>query len=135
MIYKIGHRKRKTLELHNKNDIDQLNILQILNCFTTVFFNEKVSKHYIETLIIKSKKYKKANVPNSQLSHIIKNGERNQIDFSKKTKNLVILGSSDCEIKLNINGIKIHSNAIKVKLTKAMAQIRPRPLALKRNSS
>lgn len=134
MIYKVGFKKRQILEITDTEDIEQLNILQILNCFSTLFFDESLSKHKIIQLIEKSKKFKKANIPSSELSHIVKNGERNIIDFKKQKKNLVVIGSTDCEISLELNGLKTHSNSKKVKLTNSMAQMRPRPLALRKNS-
>ena len=48
-----------------------------------------------------------------------------EIDFKKKDKNLIIVGSSDCEINLNINGIKIHSGASKIKMDYSMISMNP----------
>jgi len=54
-------------------------------------------------------------------------------DFEGKQRNLVVMGSTDCEIKLQIDGIKMHSNSKKIKLGRSVAQMRPHPsmLALK----
>lgn len=136
MIYKIGFKKRKTYEITEKKDIEQLNILQVLNSFTTLFFNEKMTKHNIDKLITKANKYKKANLPLSELSHIVKDtgNDKNIIDFKKDKKNLVVMGSTDCEINLEINGLKTHSNSKKIKITNSMAQMRPATMKIRKNS-
>src|SRR5690606_17127565 len=54
-VYKVGFKKQPNLDISNKKDIDQLNILQILNSYSTLFFDEKITNHYITSLIEKSK--------------------------------------------------------------------------------
>jgi len=129
-IYKVGNRKQKTVEITEKDDIEQLNILQFINCFENVFFNEEASEHYIKSVFEKSKKYKRANVAKSKLSYIVKKGEDKEKILSGK-KNLMIMNSTDCEIKLHINRIKIHSNGKSHKLNTSMAQLRKHPEKLK----
>src|SRR5690606_11707265 len=41
-VYKVGFKKQPNLDISNKKDIDQLNILQILNSYSTLFFDEKI---------------------------------------------------------------------------------------------
>lgn len=124
MVYKVGNKKDCFCELRNENDVDQLNILQLLNCLETVYFNENCSEHYIRTLFEKSKKYSKANEPESKLSYLLKKGE--EFDSNKK-KNLMILGSSDCEIKLDVQGVKIHSGSLKIDMRIHENILRPQP--------
>ena len=59
MIYKVGNKKDLNVILNDERDINQLNILQFLNCLETVYFNENCTEHYIKTLFDKSLKYKK----------------------------------------------------------------------------
>lgn len=127
MIYKVGNKKDTCWELNHQKDIDQLNLLQILNCLNTVFFNENISKNYIEKLFEKLLKYNRANKVNLELSYLINDGEDDQSYLSKE-KNLMNVGTTDCEIKLDITGIKIHSNSKKIKLSKSMVQLRPKAL-------
>ena len=135
MIYKVGFKKSHYLEINDKNEINQLNTLQILNCTNTLFFNEKCTEHYLVELIKKASKYNKANQVISNSSYLLKKNENPQeIDFKKKDKNLIIVGSSDCEINLNINGIKIHSGSSKVKMDYSMISMRPHSKSIRKNS-
>jgi hypothetical protein len=43
------------------------------------------------------------------------------------------MGSTDCETKLKINGVKIHSITKDMKLHPSLAQLRPMPAKLRRN--
>lgn len=72
----------------------------------------------------KSKKYKRANVNRTTLTHLIKDG-KNEQEILKGPKNLIAQRASDCECNLKINGVKIHSNGRKHKLNNSAAQIRP----------
>jgi hypothetical protein len=129
-IYKVGNKKQKLVDINDKNDVDQLNILQLINCFENVFFNEYATEHYIRSIFEKSKKYKRANVAKAKLSYIIKEGEDEKKVLLGK-QNLMIMNSTDCEIKLNINNIKIHSKGKHYKLNASMAQLRKHPEKLR----
>ena len=50
-----------------------------------------------------------------------------------KDKNLVIIGSSDCEINLNLSGFKVHSRGKKYKLSRMAAQMRPNAVKIRKN--
>lgn len=124
-IYKVGFKKRRIHEIENKGDIDQLNILQFLNCFETIYFNHEGSKEYLHFLHEKSKKYGEANVSKSSLHHLVKSDQKNLIKPNEKKKNLIVTGITDCEIKLKINGIKQHSKGKATQLSSSVAQLRP----------
>lgn len=125
-IYKVGFKKRRQIDIINKIDIDQINLLQFVNCFETIFFNEDVSEHYIRQLFSTSKKYKRANQTTSKLGTILKDkDDEKQIEMGNK--NLLIMGRTDCEIKLEIQGVKMHSKGKWTKLSRSMAQLRPIP--------
>ncbi len=122
-IYKIGNKKDKIVEILKKEDIDQLNILQFVNCFSTIFFNETITEDYISYLKNKSKKYSRANDPRLELSHVIeKNDDKEKILAGKQ--NLMIFNTTDCEINLNLNFLKIHSNGKHHKLDSRITQVR-----------
>lgn len=124
MIYKVGAKKDRYLNIYDEKSIDQLNILQMLNCYETVFFNHQCNENYIRQLFQQSLKFKKANVPHSRLTHLINKGE---IFDPNKKKNLIILGTSDCETKLEIQGLKIHSGSKKINMNKHENMLRPLP--------
>lgn len=125
-IYKVGFKRKRYLEISNKNDIDSLNTLQIINCLETLYFNENIKEDYIRNLVSKSEKFKKANQSKSELSHLLENDETPS-DVANKQKNLIILGSTDCETKLRIEGIKILSRASSVKLLDSVTLMRELP--------
>lgn len=124
-IYKVGFKKRQTLELNNPKDIDEINILNFINCFDTIFFNHEVNEHYIRTMFTRSKKFNRANMSQAELSYLIENdNDYNRMKNNKK-RNLMIMNSTDCETKLDISGIKMHSKGKNHKLNPSMAQLRP----------
>jgi len=122
-IYKVGFKKNNYLNLTENSDIDKLNMAQILNCHETIFFNERISKHYIEMLYSNSVGFQKANTETIGVHGLVES-ERNE------KSNLLILGNTDVEIKLQINGIKILPNAKFIKLGSKVAQLRTRPSQL-----
>lgn len=124
-IYKVSNRKQKILNITKKSDIDQLNILQFVNCFETIFFDENASEVYIKCLYQNSKKFKRANVSKAELSYLFRKGDDEDKIIKQGQKNLIVFGSSDCEIKLKIDGIKIHSKGKSYKFTLSTAQLRP----------
>lgn len=122
-IYKVGDKRKKFLELQNQIDVDSLNILQFINCFETIYFDEKASEDYIKSLALISKKYKRANISRSKLTYLIKKGE-NEEEVLKGKQNMMILGSTDCECNLKILGIKVHDNGKVYKFDTSVAQLR-----------
>jgi len=124
-IYKVGNRKQKIINITDKSDIDQLNILQFVNCFKTIFFNENASEQYIRSLLKKSKNFNRANISRAELSYLFEQGEDVNKTITPEQRNLIVFGSTDCEVKLNIKGIKIHSKGKSYKFTNSVAQLRP----------
>lgn len=107
-IYKIGNNKENVVKISNSKEVDQLNLLTVLSCESTLFFNEKISKDYIEDLVKKSAKYAKANIPNIFTTELLSQKKHTE------QSSLILSRNSDTKIKLNINSIKIHSgNRIK----------------------
>jgi hypothetical protein len=107
-IYKVGNKRDKFLLINNQKDIDSLNTLQFINCLTTIYFNEKTSEEYIKKIHQQSKKFKRANQGKSELSYLVKEGEIPS-EILKEKENLIIMNATDCETKLEIKGLKIHS--------------------------
>lgn len=122
-IYKLGHKKKKYFELDSTSDIDAINTLQFINCFETIYFDEKASEKYIRGIEADSQKFKRANITRSTMSHLIKKGESKD-DILKGKQNLMVFGSTDCEMKLQITGMKIHDNGKKYKFDSRAVQLR-----------
>lgn len=123
-IYKLGKKKQKLHVLTDSKDVDNINILQFINCFDTVYFDEKADEDYIKNLFEKSKKYTRANVAKAELSYLFEN-EDDHKRLETKQKNLIVMNSTDCKTSLKISGLSIHSRGKKHKLSKSMAQLRP----------
>lgn len=122
-IYKIGDKKKRYLEIRNISDVDSLNKLQFINCFKTIYFDEKADELYISKIANISKKYRRANITQNTLSHLIKDGE-NEAKILKGQQNLMIFRSTDCECKLDVAGIKIHDNGKSYKFDSSAVQLR-----------
>lgn len=133
MVYKVGFRKRSEHELTDLGDVNQLNILQMVNCFGTIYFNEKADEYYIREIHSRSLKFKRSNKIISSLHYIEKEGEKGTITNTEKEKNMVMIGSTDNEIRLNIKGIKIHSRSSDIKLGDSVAALRPLATEVLRN--
>lgn len=125
-IYKVGNRKQLCVPVNQTNSVNEINKLQYVNCFETIYFDEKISEDYIRNLHQVSKKYKRANQSKSELSYIVHEGEDSKEIISGK-QNLMIFNSSDCETNLKVDVIKIHSNGQAHKLNSTMAQSRKFP--------
>ncbi|TCN60150.1 DUF4238 domain-containing protein [Flavobacterium circumlabens] len=118
-IYKLGNKKEHVVKIDNKNSIDQLNLLQFLNSETTVNFSHRASKHYIETLYEKSKKYKKANDASINVHKM--NVPRG---FDNFTAQMIEMGVSDLNIKLTVQKLNFISKSSTVKLKSLEDQYR-----------
>jgi hypothetical protein len=125
-IYKIGNKKSSILSVTNTKDIDSLNLLQFTNCFESIFFSDKASIDYIKKLKLRSVRYPRANEINSR-THFLQENEK-----IPEKENLVIIGSTDNEINLQVDGIKIHALGKKRKLLPTVGQYRPWPAAINR---
>lgn len=126
-IYKVGNRKDSKIILTKKEEVDQLNILQVLNCFQNVYFNQEISENYIKRIFEMSKKYRKANEIKSNVGKVIS-------DKGIEDGNMIVIGVSDCEIGLKLSGIKRNSLSKGLKLHPSMAQLRKGPSTLRQNN-
>lgn len=88
-----------------KEDVDQINTLQISNCWQNTYFDEKVEESYVRKIYEKSKKFKKANQLNAISHGIIK---KNEI---KENEQIVHFRSTDLLINLKLSKIKLTRGA------------------------
>lgn len=125
-IYKIGDKRKNFLNINQTNDVDQLNILQLVNCSNILYFNENISHSYIEMIAYRAKSYKKANIlePN-----VLKS-----FDYGNEGSHYISSGTTDCEIKLNVPGIKLRSGVNHIPLSRNYAYLRPKPKLLHQTS-
>lgn len=123
-IYKVGDRKQKIINITNEQDVDNLNILQFVNCFSTIYFNENANENYIRYLSSRANKFTRANSPKSNLTYLYKDGVDTESLIKAGKPNLIVIGSTDVETKLNLSFMKIHSKGQAKKLNNSMAQLR-----------
>ena len=110
-IYKLGNKKEQVVTIDDKYSVDQLNLLQFLNSETTVNFSHRASKHYIETLYEKSKKYKKANETFINVHKMNVPKEHDNLSAQ-----MIEMGVSDLNIKLRLQKLNFISKSSNVKL-------------------
>ncbi|MFQ6599844.1 DUF4238 domain-containing protein [Flavobacterium sp. C3NV] len=118
-IYKLGTKKQQVVAIDDKNSIDQLNLLQFLNSESTVNFSHRASKHYINTLYERSKKYKKANDPSINVYKMNVPKE-----YYNLTAQMIEMGASDLNIKLSVQKLNFISKSSTIKLKSLNDQYR-----------
>lgn len=125
-IYSVGNDASTTCMITNERDVDELNKLQFLNCLETIYFSDRASEAYIRELHAQSKYFNRANVTKSELSYLVKeNDEENKRTIDAGFKNFMVLNTTDCEINLHLESIKIHLKGLFHQLNNTMAQLRP----------
>lgn len=114
-IYKIGYKKQPCLSIFDTRDVDQLNLLQFLNCNENVFFNgNRINEGYILTLYYKAKKFKKANQVITREFQEITTTNPEGIPSS-----LIITNRTECRSGLKLHRIKQLDKARFLKLDKS----------------
>lgn len=123
-IYKAGYQKQKIINITNERDVDNLNILQFVNCFSTIYFNEKVNEGYLVYLSSKANRFTRANSSKSDLTYLYTDGVDTESLIKAGKPNLIVIGSTDVETKLSLSFMRIHSKGQSKKLNNSMAQLR-----------
>jgi hypothetical protein len=118
-IYKLGNKKEQIVQIDDRNSIDQLNLLQFLNSETIVNFNHRATEHYIRTLQEKSRKYKKANEDFINVHKL-----RNPKEGNNFSAQLIEMGVSDLNVKLNVQKLNFISKSRTIKLRTITDQYR-----------
>lgn len=116
-VYKIGNRFKQVLHLSNSNDIEQLNKLQVLNCFDHLYFNHEISEYYIRTMYGRAKA--------QRLTEYTKMHETNSYIDSEGREHIRFMTSGiNHEINLNLTFIKQTRKAKAHVLNDYAAQLR-----------
>ncbi len=124
-IYKVGNRRERKIIIENANEIDQLNLLQFLNCGSLIFFNEGISEKYLKKVSEESGKYTKANQTITELLPItIRTGGREIHD------KVIRQGTTDCKIKLKIDKVAFTKKSKNYNFSNQAVQLRPGRLEL-----
>ena len=118
-IYKVGFRKQNLISTNLKQDIDNINILQFVNCYENVFFNHLVDRRYLSGLFNASKKFPRANVGKAE--------EYPEIDDTGKilkNQTISVMYTTDCKTNLNLSFIKETRQAKVLKLENRAVHLR-----------
>lgn len=99
-VYKVGDKNRKIINITSPSDISQINILQFLNCESTIYFNEEINENQIRNLFIESKKYLKGNNP------IVVKKNNLIVDGKKSNKEFLFHTIRSCRSNLSLSFIK-----------------------------
>jgi len=128
-FYKVGDKKKMFLEIDMLEEINQLNLLQFLNCSSIIFFNELCNNKSIEELFTKSKKYEKANQPKTNIAPFYFN-----YNGASKTDSIIVQNDTDCKINLKLRNVTQTKKAKSYKLNQSAAQLRSRANFILENS-
>ncbi len=121
--YLVGNPNYITHRIKKTEDVDELNLLQFINCIETIYFDERINETYLKEMHEWAKEFDKANIPFSKASYLI--DEKWDPNNKPKQKNLLINGTTDCETKLRITGLKLKPEIKGRKLDNYAAQPRP----------
>jgi ribosome-binding factor A len=111
-IYKVGAKKQNSFEITKVEGIESLNILQFANCYRTVYFNEKADENYLKKIYQKAKRLRKQNATQVNLGKFVKKDERLVNQINPDSIEAIIVKNLDCDINLQIQGVKIRSTAV-----------------------
>jgi len=109
--YKIGDRKKQTIEITSTEDVFQLNLLQAVNCSNQFFFNEKMTEHYIKKISLYSDHFHKSYQIESRVI--------------ETSKHFMILGSKSAKIRLNIPNITLTKKSKEYVFDNRAVHVRP----------
>jgi hypothetical protein len=124
-IYKVGDKKKNYINIDSQNDVDQLNLLQFLNCEENLYFNYGISLNYLRALKNDSLKYSKGNTTNSRvLDRINEKGEK------MEARSVIWLSPSNIDISLSISDILLTKKAKESEFKITEPQIRPRAISI-----
>lgn len=99
-IYKIGNKRERVVSI-TSDDVDQLNILQLLNCSNNIYFNESVDEVYVKSLLEKCKKSRLSTRAKSSSHKVIKDEKMDEYN------QLVHIRSTDIKIGLKISKLNL----------------------------
>jgi Protein of unknown function (DUF4238) len=121
LVYKVGDKKKSIVEITDDDTIHNLNVLQILNSDEMIYFNERATEGYLLTLMQRSQKYSKPNIPIVDIVPMRFKGKDNDL-----TNDVLHMRKSDLQIKLEVQGITFTKRAKNHVLTNSAVHLRPK---------
>ena len=119
--YKVGNRKDKVIKVKNCNDVDQLNMLQVVNCGQVCFHNNDIAPIYLRQLSKRSARFRleDRSVTTSFIEEPNENGQTSALHLTRKKAR---------KSGLELSFIKEPQRAKSCKLTNHVAQLRDESL-------
>lgn len=102
-IYKVGTRKSSSIDITDDKEIDQINLLQYLGAYSTIFFNDLIKSEYVNILKEKSIKYGRSNKFVTEL--FLNDGTYSTID-SRDNRMYLLNTISGCRIGMKLSCVK-----------------------------
>ncbi len=113
-IYRVGSAKKRIVNIAKEAEIDMLNLLQILNSGTNIYFNNEISKSKIFNLYYRSKAYPK---PHQNITTKIPDSPTSAYHVTTTTP---------LETKMQMDWIKMTDYSKKIIINKSkLVQLRP----------
>ncbi|HEY5371532.1 MAG TPA: DUF4238 domain-containing protein [Hanamia sp.] len=119
--YKVGDKKKSHIELTRREDVEQLNLLQILNCERTAYFNHQVTQKYLKILKERSSQYSKGTTTNSKIL-----GRVNDKGEKIENSSIIWLSATNFDINLSISNITLTKKIKTSQFDATKPSIRPR---------
>jgi hypothetical protein len=120
-VYKVGGRKRDLITVENEDEINNMNLLQSLNCDEILYFNKSINKNYLEILIQNRERFY---VKNRHVTEKVGTDVKPNGDIGELFRTYYI----DIGIKLNLSFIKETDHAKKFKFTGYAVELRDESL-------
>lgn len=116
-IYKYGFKAQNCITTSNSEDINQLNVLQLINCEELLFFNEKVNELYVKNLFEKNKKFIQ-----SSLVSINEHPDKKYPDGSYST--ILMVGNENIKSQLSLSFETLTKYAKQYKMSGYAVEVR-----------
>lgn len=119
-IYKLGQKEKRIVSINDDSSVDELNVLQYLNCSQNIYFNECASQEYIEELEMHAKKFGKAHQHTTKIHRYPESKFREQ-------QELILVNSSDITTGLKVRKLTFTNKVSRIRLDKRRAvALRPK---------
>lgn len=129
LTYKVGSKREVAVPLSRSEDINQLNLLQMLNCDRIVYGNEMAEERYFNELSAQTSSYLQANKPKTEVVPVtlIVDGERRQQEVIRQV-------APNWKINMQLSPITLTKRSKQAVFTNHTSQLRPAILPLIKQS-
>lgn len=120
-IYKVGNRNQSNIIIQRSEEIEQLNLLQLLNCIENIYFNHQINKEQIMKIYFTSRKFQKSDqVDTKEINRVFEDGTL------KKESSFLWTKMGNLQTRLNLSFVKITTRAKRIKVDHGIVHMRKR---------